>query len=138
MISLVLDSQDVLENPVRWLGTYHFEDTADAALDSKTWYKVLELSVGDNCFEIIDNEGRQLRVNAEDFEIVPWEEQYEKQMEEHSKKLEEYYKKLEEHNKSLKLSSKNFSATVIGNLFKVEAVDLSEEKINKIMDILCK
>lgn len=128
---LVLDSQDVLENPVRWLGTYHFEDTADAALDSKTWYKVLELSVGDNCFEIIDNEGRQLRVNAEDFEIVPWEEQYKKQVEEHSKKLEEY-------NKSLKSSSNNFTTTLNGNVFKVEAIGLSEEKINKIMDILCK
>lgn len=40
--------------------------------------------------------------------------------------------------KQLTTSSKNFSATVSGDLFKVEAIGLSEEKINKIMDILCK
>lgn len=125
---------------VRWNGTNTKErgNTEDAYLISEKFYEVLAIDTTDCTIKIEDQALYYVWVDTIDFEIVPLEEQYKKQMEEHSKKLEEYYKKLGEHNKSLKLSSKNFSATVVGNLFKVEAIGLSEEKINKIMDILCK
>lgn len=130
MIDLKFDYYDVMENPIRWLGT-NAGNTEDSSLDRETWYNVEEFSLVDHCLKITDNTGELVWVDSIDFEIVPWEEQYKKQMEEHSKKLEEY-------NKSLKPSSNNFTITLNGDVFKVEAIGLSEEKINKIMDILCK
>ena len=130
MIDLKFDYYDVMENPIRWLGT-NAGNTEDSSLDREAWYNAEEFSLVDNCLKITDNTGELVWVDSIDFEIVPLEEQYKKQMEEHSKKLEEY-------NKSLKSSSNNFTTTLNGDVFNVEANGLSEEKINKIMDILCK
>ena len=128
---------DLLEleigSKVKWRGTNNKEygNTEDACLISEKFYEVIAIDTTDCTIKIEDQEYHVLWVDTIDFEIVPWEEQYKKQMEEHSKKLENY-------KKSLKTSSKQFSATIDGDVFNVEANGLSEEKINKIMDILCK
>ena len=118
---------------VRWHGTNTKEDgnTEDAYLILEKFYEVIAIDTSSCTIKIEDDFGDSVWVDSIDFEIVPLEEQYKKQMEEHSKKSENY-------KKSLKTSSRQFSATIDGDVFNVEANGLSEEKINKIMDILCK
>ena len=124
MIDLKFDYYDVMENPIRWLGT-NAGNTEDSSLDRETWYNAEEFSLVDNCLKITDNAGELVWVDSIDFEIVPLEEQYKNQMEEHSKKLEEY-------NKSLKPSSNNFTTTLNGDVFKVEAVGLSDLRVKPV------
>ena len=77
MIDLKFDYYDVMENPIRWLGT-NAGNTEDSSLDRETWYNAEEFSLVDNCLKITDNTGELVWVDSIDFEIVTLEEQYKK------------------------------------------------------------
>ena len=111
-----------IEDQVMWNGGFSLEysSTRDANLSLEKTYKVISMDRSCSIIQIEDDDESTVWVDAEDFEIINKEQQ------------------IEDRPKQLAASSKNFTVTINNDLFLLEAIGLSEEKINKIMDILCK